>query len=245
MQAFRQAVPVRVAPAQRVRSVTTASAEITAYSVEEKVRSHFKLETGSIPRAYALACFDQHGRSLSRWRSSSRYRAPRTPWSTACSSSRVVSGLFSYHRPGNVTGRLGCGRVRRPGRLCSQQLRAGQLRRNHITTLHSLAPANTTPLRQLCPREQTRNHSPCCKGLPYLPLTLVPTFTCCRSAAKEVSCWHEIPLYAGDGHLHYICEIPKETSAKMEVATVRTVWTRARRALEQGQTVKARARARN
>ncbi len=40
-------------------------------------------------------------------------------------------------------------------------------------------------------------------------------------AAKEVSPWHEIPLFAGDGMLHYICEIPKETSAKMEVATVR------------------------
>ncbi|KAG2497842.1 hypothetical protein HYH03_004109 [Edaphochlamys debaryana] len=36
---------------------------------------------------------------------------------------------------------------------------------------------------------------------------------------KEISCWHEIPLYAGDGCVHYICEIPKETSAKMEVAT--------------------------
>jgi hypothetical protein len=39
-----------------------------------------------------------------------------------------------------------------------------------------------------------------------------------------VSCWHEIPLYAGDGNLHYICEIPKETSAKMEVATVSRVF---------------------
>ena len=39
-------------------------------------------------------------------------------------------------------------------------------------------------------------------------------------AGKMVSPWHEIPLYAGDGCLHYICEIPKETSAKMEVATV-------------------------
>jgi hypothetical protein len=37
---------------------------------------------------------------------------------------------------------------------------------------------------------------------------------------KLVSPWHEIPLHAGDGLLHYICEIPKETSAKMEVATV-------------------------
>jgi hypothetical protein len=41
-------------------------------------------------------------------------------------------------------------------------------------------------------------------------------------AAKVVSPWHEIPLFAGDGNLHYICEIPKETSAKMEVATVST-----------------------
>ncbi|GBF93727.1 inorganic pyrophosphatase [Raphidocelis subcapitata] len=36
---------------------------------------------------------------------------------------------------------------------------------------------------------------------------------------KTISCWHEIPLHAGDGLLHFICEIPKETSAKMEVAT--------------------------
>lgn len=36
---------------------------------------------------------------------------------------------------------------------------------------------------------------------------------------KQISCWHEIPLFAGNGSLNYICEIPKETSAKMEVAT--------------------------
>ncbi|KAJ9526526.1 inorganic pyrophosphatase precursor [Haematococcus lacustris] len=40
-----------------------------------------------------------------------------------------------------------------------------------------------------------------------------------KQGAKMVSPWHEIPLFAGDGNLHYICEIPKETSAKMEVAT--------------------------
>ena len=34
-----------------------------------------------------------------------------------------------------------------------------------------------------------------------------------------ISPWHDIPLYAGDGLLNFICEIPKETSAKMEVAT--------------------------
>ncbi len=40
-------------------------------------------------------------------------------------------------------------------------------------------------------------------------------------AAKVVSPWHEIPLFAEGGLLHYINEIPKETSAKFEVATVR------------------------
>ena len=34
-----------------------------------------------------------------------------------------------------------------------------------------------------------------------------------------ISPWHDIPLDAGDGLLNFICEIPKETSAKMEVAT--------------------------
>ena len=37
---------------------------------------------------------------------------------------------------------------------------------------------------------------------------------------KSVSAWHDIPLWAEDGLLNFICEIPKESSAKMEVATV-------------------------
>jgi hypothetical protein len=36
-----------------------------------------------------------------------------------------------------------------------------------------------------------------------------------------VSPWHDIPLYAGSGLVNFVCEIPKETAAKMEVATVR------------------------
>lgn len=46
------------------------------------------------------------------------------------------------------------------------------------------------------------------------------TVPCILTTDKVISCWHEIPLYAGEGLLHFICEIPKETSAKMEVATV-------------------------
>nr|CAB3448004.1 unnamed protein product [Digitaria exilis] len=35
----------------------------------------------------------------------------------------------------------------------------------------------------------------------------------------RVSPWHDVPLRAGDGVFHFIVEIPKESSAKMEVAT--------------------------
>lgn len=40
------------------------------------------------------------------------------------------------------------------------------------------------------------------------------------AGGKAVSAWHDIPLWAEDGLLNFICEIPKESSAKMEVATV-------------------------
>ena len=37
-----------------------------------------------------------------------------------------------------------------------------------------------------------------------------------------VSAWHDIPLFCGpSGYFNYVCEIPRETSAKMELATVR------------------------
>uniref|UniRef100_A0A7N0V173 inorganic diphosphatase n=1 Tax=Kalanchoe fedtschenkoi TaxID=63787 RepID=A0A7N0V173_KALFE len=36
---------------------------------------------------------------------------------------------------------------------------------------------------------------------------------------KKVSPWHDIPLSLGDGVFNFIVEIPKETKAKMEVAT--------------------------
>lgn len=40
-----------------------------------------------------------------------------------------------------------------------------------------------------------------------------------KAAGTTVSPWHDIPLYAGDGLVNFVCEIPKETSAKMECAT--------------------------
>ena len=36
---------------------------------------------------------------------------------------------------------------------------------------------------------------------------------------RKVSPWHDVPLRAGDGVFHFVVEIPKESSAKMEVAT--------------------------
>ncbi|KAA0031418.1 hypothetical protein IC582_000192 [Cucumis melo] len=38
-------------------------------------------------------------------------------------------------------------------------------------------------------------------------------------SGKKVSPWHDVPLHLGDGVFNFIVEIPKETSAKMEVAT--------------------------
>ncbi|GJX36684.1 paired amphipathic helix protein Sin3-like protein 2 isoform X3 [Tanacetum coccineum] len=40
----------------------------------------------------------------------------------------------------------------------------------------------------------------------------------------EISHWHDIPLHVGDGAFNFIVEIPKESSAKMEVATDE-IWT--------------------
>mmetsp|Transcript_37198 Transcript_37198/g.86038 ORF Transcript_37198/g.86038 Transcript_37198/m.86038 type:complete len:489 (+) Transcript_37198:55-1521(+) len=36
---------------------------------------------------------------------------------------------------------------------------------------------------------------------------------------KRVSPWHDIPLYSQDGNVHFICEIPKWTRKKFEIAT--------------------------
>jgi len=36
---------------------------------------------------------------------------------------------------------------------------------------------------------------------------------------KRISPWHDIPLHARDGSLHFICEIPKWTRQKFEIAT--------------------------
>nr|GEY44200.1 soluble inorganic pyrophosphatase 6, chloroplastic-like [Tanacetum cinerariifolium] len=44
------------------------------------------------------------------------------------------------------------------------------------------------------------------------------------NTGKKISPWHDIPLHVGDGAFNFIVEIPKESSAKMEVATDE-IWT--------------------
>ncbi|MBA0698257.1 hypothetical protein Goari_021755 [Gossypium aridum] len=39
------------------------------------------------------------------------------------------------------------------------------------------------------------------------------------TSGKKISPWHDVPLHLGDGVFSFIVEIPKESSAKMEVAT--------------------------
>ncbi|KAK0591163.1 hypothetical protein LWI29_036377 [Acer saccharum] len=52
-----------------------------------------------------------------------------------------------------------------------------------------------------------------------LPETLDYRLFFSDKSGKKVSPWHDIPLQIGDGVFNFIVEIPKETSAKMEVAT--------------------------
>ncbi|KAK2987429.1 hypothetical protein RJ640_018566, partial [Escallonia rubra] len=52
-----------------------------------------------------------------------------------------------------------------------------------------------------------------------LPETLDYRIFFLDNSGKKVSPWHDIPLHLGDGAFNFIVEIPKESSAKMEVAT--------------------------
>ncbi|XP_062022243.1 soluble inorganic pyrophosphatase 6, chloroplastic [Rosa rugosa] len=52
-----------------------------------------------------------------------------------------------------------------------------------------------------------------------LPETLDYRVFLVDRSGQKVSPWHDVPLRSGDGAFHFIVEIPKESSAKMEVAT--------------------------
>ncbi|GER43285.1 inorganic pyrophosphatase [Striga asiatica] len=52
-----------------------------------------------------------------------------------------------------------------------------------------------------------------------LPETLDYRVFFLDDSGKKISPWHDIPLHLGDGVFNFIVEIPKQSSAKMEVAT--------------------------
>ncbi|XP_031484428.1 soluble inorganic pyrophosphatase 6, chloroplastic [Nymphaea colorata] len=99
----------------------------------------------------------------------------------------------------------------------------------HIQSLMLVGLKQQLPLS--C-RQGRRNvigrRSLCCKAL-FRPEVLVkeegqPSTLDYRvfffdKSGKKVSPWHDIPLQLGDGVFNFVVEIPKETSAKMEVAT--------------------------
>lgn len=45
-----------------------------------------------------------------------------------------------------------------------------------------------------------------------------------KDSDKKLSPWHDIPLKTPSGHYNFVCEIPKETHAKMECAIVRSTF---------------------
>jgi hypothetical protein len=54
----------------------------------------------------------------------------------------------------------------------------------------------------------------------FLPLcTIIEKKLLLAHSLMQVSPWHDIPLQLGGGVFNFIVEIPKESSAKMEIAT--------------------------
>lgn len=47
-----------------------------------------------------------------------------------------------------------------------------------------------------------------------------------QEQGADVSPWHDVALRNEDGTLNFVCEIPKDTTAKFEVATVCTTLLR-------------------
>ena len=60
--------------------------------------------------------------------------------------------------------------------------------------------------------------------IPYPPISVLSLILSLSDSLHphpvlQISPWHDIPLRAGDGLFNMVCEIPKNTNAKMEVAT--------------------------
>eukprot|EP00250_Pteridium_aquilinum_P034994 c8428_g1_i1 orf=581-1468(-) len=105
-----------------------------------------------------------------------------------------------------------------PFLLCNQRIAAATAgfprhavlfsqRSGFVTSLRCQANTTTLQASQYSVKEEGK------------PETLEYRLFFFDSAGKKMSPWHDIPLHAGDGLLNFVVEIPKESSAKMEVAT--------------------------
>ena len=134
-------------------------------------------------------------------------RGTRTPWSTESSLNRRVSSRsivrgLTRAPCSQPLPRAGASCASGSCLLCCRQPRLGmdKPRIRRVWTSTALV-VRTLPDGSLCPQAT---------GFCLTDLNLV--------AGKQVSPWHDIPLWAEEGKLlNFICEIPKETSAKMEV----------------------------
>eukprot|EP00271_Cylindrocystis_brebissonii_P007858 TRINITY_DN2173_c0_g1_i1.p1 TRINITY_DN2173_c0_g1~~TRINITY_DN2173_c0_g1_i1.p1 ORF type:complete len:297 (+),score=68.76 TRINITY_DN2173_c0_g1_i1:245-1135(+) len=95
---------------------------------------------------------------------------------------------------------------------CPSAMRSSVLGRPVFATVSSKAPARRSFRSSTIRADIARKEEGSPETLEYRIFYNDP-------AGKQVSPWHDIPLDAGNGLYNFVCEIPKETSAKMEVAT--------------------------
>ncbi len=112
-------------------------------------------------------------------------------------------------------------RARRSGRAASASRRSPPP--PPPNSLPQLAPA-AARFARLAPRASAASAAAPAAGLKLAtagtPETLEYRIWQQGAGGATVSAWHDIPLYAGSpGLLNFVCEIPAETSAKMELST--------------------------
>ncbi|KAE8008258.1 hypothetical protein FH972_004788 [Carpinus fangiana] len=87
------------------------------------------------------------------------------------------------------------------------------------TTRAIAVASNTTASCLLFKRPLLLKRNSLCFNNPRGAKSSLFSEECRKRTDNEVSPWHDIPLHLGDGVFNFIVEIPKESSAKMEVAT--------------------------
>lgn len=100
-----------------------------------------------------------------------------------------------------------------PSVLCSCQARTVAAKHHRPQVWHRAALSKCRPLKSsICVRaEYSKQEQGQAETLEYRIFL--------QEKGQNISTWHDIPLYGENGTLNFICEIPKESAAKMEVAT--------------------------